>query len=68
MFSWSGLRLVQEAPLREVLAVALTGYDHARDKKRCTEAGFGWHITKPFSVETLINLIATLAPKPSPAA
>jgi hypothetical protein len=50
-----------------VLAVALTGYDDARDKKRCTQAGFGWHIT-PFYVETLINLIATLAPKPSPSA
>jgi len=58
----------RKAALREVPAVAVTGYDDARDKKRCTEAGFAGHIAKPFYVETLINLIATLAPKPSPAA
>jgi CheY-like chemotaxis protein len=53
--------------LREVPAVAVTGYDDARDQKRCTDAGFAGHITKPFYVETLVNLIATLAPTPKPS-
>ena len=57
----------RQADLREVPAVAVTGYDDARDRKRCTQAGFAGHITKPFFVETLVNLIATLAPKPSHA-
>ena len=61
------MRIHGQADLREVPAVAVTGYDDARDRKRCTQAGFAGHITKPFFVETLINLIATLAPKPSHA-
>jgi two-component system cell cycle response regulator DivK len=62
------LMLIHRQPdLREVPAVAVTGYDDARDRKRCTQAGFAGHITKPFFVEALIHLIATLAPKPSHA-
>ena len=61
------MRIHGQADLREVPAVAVTGYDDARDRKRCTQAGFAGHITKPFFVEALINLIATLAPKPSHA-
>ncbi len=57
-----------QADLREVPAVAVTGYDDERDRKRCAQAGFAGHITKPFYVETLVELIATLAPKPSHAA
>ncbi len=57
----------RQADLREVPAVAVTGYDDARDRKRCTQAGFAGHITKPFFVETLVHLIATLVPKPSHA-
>jgi two-component system, OmpR family, response regulator len=58
----------RHADLREVPAVAITGHDDARDRKRCTQAGFAGHIAKPFYVETLVKLIATLAPKPSHAA
>src|ERR1700733_13342222 len=57
----------RHAELREVPAVAVTGYDDARDRKRFTQAGFAGHIAKPFYVETLVKLIATLAPKPSHA-
>jgi CheY-like chemotaxis protein len=58
----------RRADLREVPAVAVTGRDDARDLKRCAQAGFAAHVTKPFYVETLVELIATLAPKPSHAA
>jgi two-component system CheB/CheR fusion protein len=59
------LTLIHRQPaLREVLAVAVTGYDDARDRKRCVEAGFAGLVTKPFAVETLLHLIATLLPPP----
>jgi CheY-like chemotaxis protein len=58
----------RQADLRAVPAVAVTGYDDARDRRRCTQAGFAGHITKPFYAETLVKLIATLAPTPSHAA
>jgi two-component system CheB/CheR fusion protein len=62
------LAAVRRQPaLREILAVAVTGYGDAGDRSRSTEAGFDAHITKPFEGETLINLIATLAPKPTPS-
>ena len=49
---------------RSIPAVAVTGYAYERDKQRCAEAGFDGYISKPFEVETLIQLVATLAPKP----
>ncbi len=55
----------REPTLREVPAVAVTGLSLARDRARCTEAGFAEHITKPFDLEALIRLIARLAWKPS---
>ncbi len=55
----------REPTLREVPAVAVTGLALARDRARCTEAGFAVHITKPFDLEALIGLIARLAWKPS---
>jgi two-component system, chemotaxis family, CheB/CheR fusion protein len=62
------LAAVRRQPaLREILAVAVTGYGDARDRSRCTEAGFDAHITKPFEGETLVQLIATLVPHPHAA-
>jgi CheY-like chemotaxis protein len=62
------LTLVRRQPaLRDVLGVAVTGFDDARDRKRCLEAGFAGLVTKPFEVETLLHLIATLVPHPHAA-
>ena len=57
----------REPTLREVPAVAVTGFSLARDRRRCVEAGFAGHMTKPFDLEALLRLIARLAPKPSDA-
>jgi two-component system CheB/CheR fusion protein len=51
-----------KAHLRAVPAVAITGYDDASDRKRCLDAGFVAHVTKPFDVEALIKRVATLVP------
>jgi diguanylate cyclase len=48
-------------------AVAVTGYAYERDKQLCIEAGFAGYIAKPFDVDELIQLVATLAPKPHAA-
>ncbi len=57
------LALIHRQPaLHDVLAVAVTGYDDALDMLRCTEAGFAGHVTKPFDVDKLIQLVATLVP------
>ncbi len=57
----------RQPALREILAVAVTGYGDERVRNRLTEAGFDAHITKPFDGETLIQLIATLVPHPHAA-
>jgi two-component system CheB/CheR fusion protein len=61
------LTLIHRQPaLHDVLAVAVTGYDDARDRDRCVVAGFAGHVTKPFDVDSLIQLVATLVPRPAP--
>ncbi len=55
----------REPTLREVPAVAVTGHALARDRRRCREAGFAEHMTKPLDLDALIRLIARLALKPS---
>jgi two-component system, chemotaxis family, CheB/CheR fusion protein len=57
------LTLIHRQPaLHDVLAVAVTGYDDASDRMRCDDAGFAGHVTKPFDVDKLIQLVATLVP------
>jgi len=51
----------REPGLREVPAVAVTGLALARDKRRCEEAGFAEHMTKPIDLEALFRLVARLA-------
>lgn len=54
--------------LRQVPAVAVTGHAYQRDKRRCLNAGFAEHLSKPYDVEVLIDLVARLAPKKRAAA
>jgi CheY-like chemotaxis protein len=48
-------------------AVAISGYAYERDKQLCIEAGFAGYLSKPFDVDTLIQLIASLVPHPHAA-
>lgn len=47
----------------QVHLVALTGYGHAKDKRRAREAGFDSHFTKPLKVARLHELLVQLAQK-----
>ena len=63
------LTVIRRDPaLSKVPALAVTGYTGEREKDRSRAAGFAKHLTKPFDIATLVNLIATLAPSPSRAA
>lgn len=46
--------------LRQVPAVALTGYGASSDQKKTADSGFNSHVSKPVTHEALINLIETL--------
>ena len=63
------LTVIRRDPaLSKIPALAVTGYTGEREKYRSRAAGFANHVTKPFDIATLVNLIATLAPSPSRAA
>jgi len=53
-------RLRQEPSLQHTVLVALTGYGTAADRERTRAAGFVHHLVKPVSMESLVQLFATL--------
>lgn len=59
----NGLELIQElrAEGRTMPAIALSGYGQEEDVRRCHEAGFNAHLTKPVNSEQFFRTIATLA-------
>ena len=46
--------------LREVPAVAVTAHAFERDKERSAKAGFAAHVSKPYEIEALVDLIGSL--------
>jgi CheY-like chemotaxis protein len=52
-------RLRQEPGCRGALLVAVSGYGREEDKRRCREAGFDYHLTKPAEQEAIRRVIAT---------
>ncbi len=51
-------RLRAQPGLEKVLIVAVTGYGQEKDRKRCLEAGFDYHLVKPVDparLEALLN-------------
>jgi CheY-like chemotaxis protein/nitrogen-specific signal transduction histidine kinase len=42
-------------------AIAVTGYARDEDRERALSAGFQAHISKPYNIEELVKLIATLS-------
>jgi PAS domain S-box-containing protein len=50
-------RLREEAGMRQLFAVAVTGYGSQDDKRRSVEGGFDAHLTKPVELGSLIALL-----------
>ncbi len=53
-------RLRQREELTSVRLVALTGYGHDEDRREAVEAGFHHHLTKPTSIDQLLELLHSL--------
>ena len=47
----------KDEELKTIHLVALTGYGQAQDKRRCAQAGFDAHITKPASPQALARIL-----------
>ncbi|WP_296558447.1 response regulator [Pigmentiphaga sp.] len=45
------------APQSGQIAVALTGYGMESDVRRCLDAGFAFHLTKPLDIDQLIRVL-----------
>jgi CheY-like chemotaxis protein len=62
------LTVIRRQPaLREIPAVAVSGYSYEREKQRSIAAGFVGHIDQPIDVATLVELITLLTPRPHAA-
>lgn len=57
-------KMRQQSVLKNVVLVALTGYGQESDRKRSQEAGFDHHLLKPADYETVLQILATVAPSP----
>ena len=45
--------------MEETVLIALTGYGQDEDRRRSTEAGFDYHVTKPVDASALFRLLAS---------
>jgi len=48
---------------RDIVLIAITGYGQDDDKKRCLEAGFNFHLTKPVGIAELKSILDGLVVK-----
>ena len=64
----SGLQVMQHARNQAIPGIALSGYGMAEDVRRCQEAGFSEHLTKPVNLEQLEQAIARAVLATEPAA
>jgi two-component system CheB/CheR fusion protein len=55
-------RAGEDADLRDVVLVALTGYGRGEDRKRALAAGFHHHLVKPVNPDALLGLLANVGP------
>jgi PAS domain S-box-containing protein len=59
MNGYEAARSIRKEPWgKDMLLIALTGWGQEEDKRRATEAGFDYHLTKPVSPDTLHELLA----------
>jgi len=52
----------QQAALKGVMLVALTGYGQDADRQRSHDAGFDYHLTKPADFDDIEKILASLVP------
>lgn len=50
-------RLKQASATQEIRLIALTGYGQDEDRDRALEAGFEVHVTKPYNMQALLELL-----------
>ena len=53
-------RIRQQAALKNIMLVALTGYGQESDRQRSQNAGFDHHLVKPADFDKIENLLATV--------
>lgn len=56
-------RIRQEPLLRDIVLVALTGYEQETDRQRAQEAGFDHHLVKPADFQKVRQILAAVAAK-----
>ena len=56
-------RMREDAELRGITLVALTGWGQREDRRRTHEAGFDYHLVKPADVDTLQSILAAKEPE-----
>jgi CheY-like chemotaxis protein len=54
-------RIRQEASLKNVVLVALTGYGQESDRQRTREAGFNHHLVKPADFANVQSILSAVA-------
>jgi PAS domain S-box-containing protein len=47
---------------RRIPAVAVTAYATTGDRERAIEAGYDWHVVKPFEIAEIVRIVASLKP------
>jgi CheY-like chemotaxis protein len=52
--------LRSELPLQDIPAIAVTAHAYDRDKQRAADAGFAAHVSKPYDLDAIVHLIASL--------
>jgi signal transduction histidine kinase/ActR/RegA family two-component response regulator len=57
-------RVRQQAALKGVTLIALTGWGQEEDRRRCRQAGFDHHLVKPVDVDALQALLESLPALP----
>jgi PAS domain S-box-containing protein len=61
-------RIRQQAALRNVVLVAMTGYGREKERQRSKEAGFDHHLVKPADFGTLEHILAAVSERVGRAA
>ena len=60
LYQWSicfAIKNLSNTTVRHALLIALSGYGRAEDKQKALDAGFDAHITKPFDVKQIREIL-----------
>ncbi len=58
MTGYELLKAIKAESKTELLSIALTGFGHKQARESSKEAGFEYHITKPFDIDSLISILS----------